>query len=127
MAAAAFIIPIFRVLNMALDLYWWVIIIMAVMSWLLAFDVINMRNEFVRSIWNGINALTEPALRPIRRFLPPIGGMDISPIVLLLLLSFVQMEMDAVVRRPDCAAAYVRAAMTRPWRGAADGLTCMSA
>jgi YggT family protein len=95
--AAAFIIPVFRVLNMVIDLYWWVIIVMAVMSWLLAFDVINMRNDFVRSIWNGVNALTEPALRPIRRFLPAIGGMDISPIVLLLLLSFLQMEMNAAV------------------------------
>jgi YggT family protein len=98
MSAADFILPLFRVLDMALNLYWWVIIIMAVMSWLLAFDVINMRNDFVRSIWNGVNALTEPALRPIRRFLPPIGGMDISPIVLLLVLSFVQMELGALAR-----------------------------
>ena len=98
MPAASFILPVFQVLNMALDLYWWVIIIMAVMSWLLAFDVINMRNDLVRSIWNGVNALTEPALRPIRRFLPAIGGMDISPIVLLLLLSFVQMELGALMR-----------------------------
>jgi YggT family protein len=96
MSAAAFILPIFRVLDLALDLYWWVIIVMAVMSWLLAFDVINMRNDFVRSIWNGVNALTEPALRPIRRFLPPIGGMDISPIILLLALSFIQMELKAL-------------------------------
>lgn len=97
-SAAAFIVPVFRVLNMAIDLYWWVIIIMAVMSWLLAFDVVNMRNDLVRSVWNGVNALTEPALRPIRRFLPPIGGMDISPIVLLLLLSFVQMELNELAR-----------------------------
>jgi YggT family protein len=58
-----------------------------------------MRNDLVRSVWNGVNALTEPALRPIRRFIPPIGGMDISPIVLLLLLSFVQMELVEVMRR----------------------------
>ena len=99
MSVAIFIIPIFRVLNIVLDLYWWVIIVMAVMSWLLAFDVINMRNELVRSVWNGVNALTEPALRPIRRFIPPIGGMDISPIVLLLALSFIQMELAEVMRR----------------------------
>jgi YggT family protein len=98
MSAVAFLVPVFKVLNMALDLYWWVIIVMAVMSWLLAFDVINMRNDFVRSVWNGVNALTEPALRPIRRFLPPIGGMDISPIVLLLLLAFVQMELNELAR-----------------------------
>jgi YggT family protein len=97
MSAALFIIPIFRVINIILDLYWWVIIVMAVMSWLLAFDVINMRNDLVRSVWNGVNALTEPALRPIRRFIPPIGGMDISPVVLLLLLAFIQMELNAVL------------------------------
>jgi YggT family protein len=96
MTAAAFIIPVFKVVNMALDLYWWVIIIAAVMSWLLAFDVINMRNDLVRSVWNATNALTEPALRPIRRFLPPLAGMDISPIVLLLVLSFLQMELAEV-------------------------------
>jgi YggT family protein len=99
MSAAAFLLPVFRVVNMALDLYWWVIIIMALMSWLLAFDVINMRNDLVRSVWNGVNALTEPALRPIRRFIPAIGGMDISPVILLLLLSFVQMELGEVMRR----------------------------
>ncbi|MCW2274740.1 YggT family protein [Rhodoblastus acidophilus] len=93
---AAFIIPVFKVIDMALNLYWWVIIIMAVMSWLLAFDVINMRNDLVRSLWNMSNALTEPVLRPIRRFLPPVAGMDISPIVLLLLLSFVQMELGVL-------------------------------
>ncbi|MGP0105206.1 YggT family protein [Rhodoblastus sp.] len=98
MSAAAFLLPVFRIVDMAINLYWWVIIVMAVMSWLLAFDVINMRNELVRSVWNGVNALTEPALRPIRRFLPPIGGMDISPIVLLLLLSFIEMELDQLAR-----------------------------
>jgi YggT family protein len=98
MSAAAFLIPVFRIIDIAINLYWWVIIIMAVMSWLLAFDVINMRNDFVRSVWNGVNALTEPALRPIRRFLPPIGGMDISPIVLLLVLSFIQMELGQLAR-----------------------------
>jgi YggT family protein len=104
MSAAAFLLPVFRVVNMALDLYWWVIIVMALMSWLLAFDVINMRNDLVRSVWNGVNALTEPALRPIRRFIPPVGGMDISPVILLLLLAFVQMELGEVMRRLAMAA-----------------------
>ncbi len=120
MSAADFILPLFRVLDMALNLYWWVIIIMAVMSWLLAFDVINMRNDFVRSIWNGVNALTEPALRPIRRFLPPIGGMDISPIVLLLVLSFIQMELGALARAL-IAASVVTASAKTFWRAAPTG------
>ena len=73
-----------------LDLYSYVIIAMAIMSWLLAFDVINFRNDFVRSIWTFLNAITEPLLRPIRRILPNLGGIDVSPIILLLLLMFVQ-------------------------------------
>ena len=73
-----------------LDLYSYVIIATAIMSWLLAFDVINFRNDIVRSVWNFLNALTEPLLRPIRRVLPSLGGIDVSPIILLLLLMFVQ-------------------------------------
>lgn len=78
------------VIIMALDLYWWVLIATAVMSWLLAFNVINYRNEIVRSVWNTANALTEPVLRPIRRILPAMGGLDISPIIVLLILSFLR-------------------------------------
>lgn len=78
------------VLLIALDLYKWVIIIGAVLSWLIAFDVVNMRNDLVRSIWNAMNALTEPALRPIRRVLPSAGGVDLSPIILILLIYFVE-------------------------------------
>ena len=73
-----------------LDFYSYVIIATAIMSWLLAFDVINFRNDLVRSVWNFLNALTEPLLRPIRRILPNLGGIDVSPIILLLLLMFVQ-------------------------------------
>jgi YggT family protein len=73
-----------------LDFYSYVIIATAIMSWLLAFDVINFRNDFVRTIWNFLNAMTEPLLRPIRRILPNLGGIDVSPIILLLLLMFVQ-------------------------------------
>ncbi len=82
----AFLNLILRVL----DFYSYVIIATAIMSWLLAFDVINFRNDFVRTIWNFLNAMTEPLLRPIRRILPNLGGIDVSPIILLLLLMFVQ-------------------------------------
>lgn len=71
-----------------LDLYWWVVIAMAVMSWLIAFDVVNMRSRAAYTLWNALNALTEPLLRPIRTVLPSIGGMDLSPIILLLGLQF---------------------------------------
>ena len=73
-----------------LTLYSYIIIATAIMSWLLAFDVINFRNQLVRSIWNFLNAVTEPALRPIRRILPNLGGVDISPIILLLLIMFTE-------------------------------------
>lgn len=78
------------VILLALQLYTWVIIAVAVMSWLLAFNVINYHNDLVRSIWSGLNAITEPFLRPIRRILPQMGGLDISPVVLLLIIFFIQ-------------------------------------
>jgi YggT family protein len=68
----------------ALDLYKLVIIAGAVLSWLIAFGVVNIRNDFVRAVWNLFLALTEPFLRPIRNILPNTGGIDISPIILLL-------------------------------------------
>ncbi|MBV6657633.1 MAG: YggT family protein [Devosiaceae bacterium] len=78
------------VIMLALDLYWWIIIISAIMSWLLAFNVINPRNQVLGTIGRAVHSLTEPALRPIRRFLPNMGGIDISPIVLLLGIFFLQ-------------------------------------
>jgi YggT family protein len=77
-------------LLLVLDLYTWVIIAVAVLSWLVAFNVINIHNDLVRAIWNGLNAVTEPLLRPIRRILPSMGGLDISPIILLLGIFFLQ-------------------------------------
>lgn len=73
-----------------IDLYWWIVIAMAVMSWLIAFDVVNTRSQAVYSLWKALNALTEPVLRPIRNILPSFGGLDISPVILLLALSFLK-------------------------------------
>ncbi len=73
-----------------LQLYTYVIIIVAILSWLIAFNVINIYNDFVRSIWNALNALTEPRLRPIRQVLPNMGGIDISPIILILLIWLIE-------------------------------------
>jgi len=81
---------ILDVLILALDLYKIVIIVAAVMSWLIAFNVVNVRNDFVRSVWNAVVALTEPALRPIRRILPDTGGVDISPVVLFLAILLIE-------------------------------------
>ena len=74
-----------------IDLYFWVIIAAAILSWLVAFNVVNTRNQVVYQIGNALFRLTEPALRPIRRILPNLGGIDISPVVLLLLIYFLQM------------------------------------
>lgn len=67
-----------------LNLYTWVIVISAVLSWMLAFNVLNYNNQVVRSIWQTVNALTEPLLRPIRNRMPSLGAVDISPVILLL-------------------------------------------
>ena len=78
------------VVLLALQIYVWILIASAVLSWLIAFNVINTRNQFVATVWDMVYRLTEPALRPIRNRLPNLGGIDISPIILLLLIYFLQ-------------------------------------
>ena len=78
------------VILLALQLYTWLIIAAAILSWLVAFNVVNTRNDVVRSIGRFLEAVTEPALRPIRNFLPNLGGIDVSPIILLLIIFFIQ-------------------------------------
>jgi len=77
-------------LQTVVNLYIWVVIISVILSWLMTFGVINMYNPLVRSIWQGVNALTEPFLAPIRRFMPNLGGLDISPVILWLACIFVR-------------------------------------
>ena len=77
-------------INMVIQLYIYIIFAGVIMSWLIAFNVINPYNQFVRSLWQGMTALTEPLLRPIRRLLPDLGGIDISPLVLILICFFIQ-------------------------------------
>jgi YggT family protein len=72
------------VVLIALDAYTWVVIAAVVMSWLVGFSVVNIRNDVVRTIWNMLGQLTEPLLAPIRRRLPFLGGIDLSPVVLIL-------------------------------------------
>ena len=81
---------LFNFISMLITLYIWVIVINAVMSWLIAFNVVNMRNRFVYTVMDTLHRLTEPALRPIRRFLPDLGGIDISPVILIVFLISVQ-------------------------------------
>jgi YggT family protein len=78
-----------------LDIYKWVLIVAAILSWLIAFDVINTRNRLVYQINDFLYRITEPALRPIRRILPNLGGVDVSPVILILLIWFIQ---DLILR-----------------------------
>lgn len=78
------------VILLVLELYAYVVIAAAIMSWLLAFNVVNRYNPVVSSIFNLATGLTEPALRPIRRKIPSFGGIDISPVILLLAIFFLE-------------------------------------
>lgn len=73
-----------------IDLYMWVVIIFVVLSWLVAFDVLNTRNQFVRTIGDFLYRITEPALKPFRRFLPNLGGVDLSPLALIVVLLLIR-------------------------------------
>ena len=77
-------------IDVILELYIWVLIIWVLLSWLIAFEVINTRNRFVYLLSDFLYRVTEPALRPIRRVVPNLGGIDISPLVLLLGIWFIR-------------------------------------
>jgi len=90
--------PILVVLYDVLELYKWVIVVTAVMSWLIAFNVVNVRHEFVRAIWTTLVGVTEPALRPIRRLLPRTGGVDISPVILFFIIVLIQLYLAKLIQ-----------------------------
>jgi YggT family protein len=77
---------LFRIAEVLLNILWWVIVIQAIMSWLIAFNIINTWNDTVRSIWNALKKMTDPIYNPIRRILPDFGGLDLSPLVVLLII-----------------------------------------
>ena len=77
-------------LSLILNLVWWVFLIMIIMSWLISFNVINTRNQFVASVWRVLNQITEPILKPIRRVIPPMGGLDLSPLIVFVIIFFLQ-------------------------------------
>ena len=82
--------PLIKVISIALELYLWLVILSALLSWLVAFNVINTSNRFVYQVCTFLYRITEPALRPIRRFVPSFGGIDISPVILILAIYFLQ-------------------------------------
>jgi len=73
-----------------LTLYIWLLIASAILSWLMVFNVVNTRNQFVAMVADFLYRITEPVLRPIRRFMPNLGGIDISPMILILLVILIQ-------------------------------------
>jgi YggT family protein len=83
-------LAVIEVILVALQLYFWIVIASAVFSWLYAFNVVNPRNQFIGVIGRTLYQLTEPALRPIRRIVPTLGAVDISPVVLLLIIYLIQ-------------------------------------
>ncbi len=82
--------PLITFIIFVIDLYIWVVIASAILSWLVAFNVVNTNNRFVLQIADMLYRLTEPALRPIRNILPNLGGIDISPVILILILLFIR-------------------------------------
>jgi YggT family protein len=84
------LLPLLRVLSIAIEIYIYLVIAMAILSWLVAFDVLNPRSPVVRTIGQFLWRITEPPLKPIRRILPNLGGIDISPVILILVLYFLQ-------------------------------------
>ena len=86
------------VIEIALNVYFWIVIAMAIFSWLIAFNVVNTRNHGVAMIGEFLYRITEPALRPIRNLLPNLGGIDISPIILFLIIILIEKIIDYYIR-----------------------------
>jgi YggT family protein len=91
--------PIAALLIEVLEIYKWVVIAAVIVSWLTAFNVINSHNNFVRTVLRILYALTEPVFRPIRRIIPPIGGLDLSPIIVFVIIWFLQYTIQYVSYR----------------------------
>ncbi len=92
------LLALFGIVDLLLDVVRWIIIIQTILSWLVAFNVINTQNNFMRSFLGALDRITEPLYRPIRRVLPDFGGIDFSPLVALLIIIAVQMLLGGVAR-----------------------------
>lgn len=84
------LVPILRVLHAMLGFYSWIVIIAVVLNLLVSFGVINPHNQFIRMVGNGLHALTEPVFRRVRRFVPIMGNFDLSPVVVIFAIMFLQ-------------------------------------
>lgn len=95
---------LYFIIDSLLNLLVWAMIISAVMSWLVAFDVINYRNRFVYNVARFLDAVTRPVLRPFQKIIPPLGGVDISPIIAILVIQGVRLYLLPMIFRPIQAA-----------------------
>ena len=91
--------PFIEVILILLDFVWWLIIASVVVSWLVAFGVLNTRNDVVYRALDILNRVTDPILKPIRRLIPPMGGLDLSPMIVLLIIYVLQREIQIVLYR----------------------------
>ena len=89
-------LTIIQILKVILDVVWWIIIVQFVISLLITFNVVNMTNRGVRSLADGLDRLTEPLYRPIRRVLPVMGGLDFAPLVVLVLMQILNIILDNI-------------------------------
>jgi YggT family protein len=92
------LLALFQIVFVLLDVLMWIIIIQAILSWLVAFNVINTHNDFVRSFLYALDRLTRPLYRPIRKLLPDFGGIDFSPIVVILLIYVIRILLSGAAR-----------------------------
>ena len=83
-------LALLEIVSLLLNVLWWIIIVQAVLSWLVAFNIINTSSDFVRSVLVALDRLTEPLYRPIRRILPDFGALDLSPMAVLLIIIILQ-------------------------------------
>jgi YggT family protein len=92
-------IELFGFISLLLTLYIYILVAAAVMSWLVAFNVVNPRNQFVSMVGEFLYRITEPVLRPIRNVLPNLGGIDISPIIVIIIIWFIQLVVLPILLR----------------------------
>jgi YggT family protein len=89
--------PFLEVIIVLLDAYWWVVVIAVVVTWLIVFNVVNTRNEIVGMIVDFLFRVTEPVFRPIRALLPNLGGIDFSPLIVLLIIYIIERSIQLYV------------------------------
>ncbi|HEX8449254.1 MAG TPA: YggT family protein [Allosphingosinicella sp.] len=90
------LLALIQILLILLTVAWWIIVIQMVLSWLVAFNVINTHNDFIRGLMRGLDRILEPVYRPIRKVLPDFGGLDFSPMVVIILLMVLRKLLEGV-------------------------------